>query len=155
MMKELSLKELEILKFIKEKIRTISDVSKGLKIDYKNAHRYCTKLNDLDLIRIEPLSKLRKKGKPVKLIFNDDEQVQEYMYIILKEIKKLGGEISFTKFMELPKPLKQDSNNLSQIVKAKSFLSMHFSPYLKEIRKLTPEGEKFLKKFSKKQKPFP
>jgi len=150
MVEEFSTKEQEILKFIKQKSRNILEVSKGLKIDYKNAHRYCTKLSKLGFIRIEPSNSLRKKGIPVKLFFNDEEEVRKYTSIILNEIKELGGEISFSDFMQLPKTIKQTKKNLIPIVKAKSILSMHFNPYLQEIRKLTPKGKEFLKKFSKK-----
>jgi len=146
MIKELSEKEKKILNFIKQKVRNISEVSKALNLDYKNAHRYCTKLKDLGFIRIEPPNSLRKKGKPLKLFFNDDKEVTKYTLIILKEIKKLGGEISFLDFMNnLPKTIKQTQKNLDQIVKAKALLSMHFNPYLQEMRKLTNEGKQLIK----------
>ena len=145
MIKSLSNKEQEILQFIKQKNRNISEVSKELNIDYKNTHRYCTKLYVAGLIRIEPSNELRKKGKPVTLIYNDEQEVNKIIRIILKEIKILGGEINFKEFMELPKTIKQNPTNLPKIAKAKAILTMYFNPYLEEVRKLTPEGIKFLK----------
>ena len=145
--KQLNNNDKKLLELIKDSSDSVNSLARKIRISPSNISSRLPKLEKAGFIRVV---KQDKKGKKTLIFTNDDEEVKKYTSIILNEIKELGGEISFSDFMQLPKTIKQTKKNLIPIVKAKSILSMHFNPYLQEVRKLTPEGKEFLKKFSKK-----
>jgi predicted transcriptional regulator len=62
-----NLQEIKILELIFEKGMNISEISRALKIDYKNAHRYVSKLSDDKLIILNPKEPVQGKKVQVTL----------------------------------------------------------------------------------------
>ena len=64
-----NLQEIKILELVFEKKMNISEISRSLKIDYKNAHRYISKLHDEKLIVLNPKEPVQ--GKKVYVTLSD------------------------------------------------------------------------------------
>ncbi len=62
-----NIQEIKILQLVFEKGMNISEISRLLKIDYKNAHRYVNKLHDNKLIILNPKEPVQGKKVNVTL----------------------------------------------------------------------------------------
>lgn len=89
MEKGYNLQEIKILQLVYEKKMNISEISRILKIDYKNTHRYINKLYNDGLITLDPKKPLR--GKKVYITLSEktlSEISDELEAIILRKDNK-------------------------------------------------------------------
>lgn len=140
---DLSEKEREIVEYVKNNRGcSISQISKKLNIDYKNAHRYCQKLYKEGILLISPSPSLKQRGIASKVsyfnIFNE---------LAIERINKVlnwyqsKGEVDFKDF--------KNWFSIDKELNTAQTLAL-LQGYLKEYIKITPEGKKFLKEHSDK-----
>jgi len=101
MEKGYNIQEIKILQWIFEKKMNISEISRELNIDYKNAHRYINKMRKDGLIILEPSKPIQGKkvyvtlsGKTLQEILDELEAItlrkEDYKEIenIIKEARR-------------------------------------------------------------------
>ncbi len=137
-----------LLELVEKNPHSVNSLSRKMGISPSNISARLPKLESLGYIRVVHQE---KKGKKTMIFWNDDKKVERYIFLILLEIQKNGGEITFEDLFSpnFPKTITTTKENLSLISKAKAQLTMHFNKYLTEVRKITPAGLEFLKKYKK------
>ena len=136
--------EEKILNLITESPQTISSIKRELKLDYKNAWRYCRRMYKEGIVDLKPNPENTKKGKPVYVLLKVKKTEREYLIKVLKEIKKTG-KIDYKDFSNLlsdePKNYMEEHHLLGAIFK----LPYMNPPLIKREISLSGEGLKFLK----------
>lgn len=144
-------KDLRILELLMKKPHTITEISKSLKMDYKNTHRYCMKLYSLKQVHLDPTPDKSKRGSPVMVSLAINHGGDDINYTILKTIAEQGGRISHKDYYALFKKNKSFLQENGVDGKYTNLLYLElFSGYIRKEMVLTKEGKKFLKEYGEK-----
>lgn len=149
--KKITQKELVILALIEKKPCTISELSRALKMDYKNTWRYCKNLYEKGIICLTPSPEESKKGSPVlaSIILKNDEGM---IYSILNRIRTKGKRISLKEFYDILNEIETswEDDERKQKLGTLYFLDAS-SEFIQKDVSLTKKAKEFLKEQDRKR----
>lgn len=150
--RKLTEKEIKILEVVGEKPCTITEISKLLNMDYKNAWRYCNNLYEKGVVSLNPPPKESTRGSPVLVSITINSKGEDIIYSVLNRIKSKGGRVSLDDFYKILSQTKGLLNDIEGKEKINNLIYLEFiSGYIQKDISLTKKAEDFLKEQNRKQ----
>jgi len=151
--RKISEQEIRIIDLVGEKPHTLSEISKALKLDYKNTWRYCNNLHNKGVISLNPPPGESKRGSPVNVTMTINAKGDDVIYSVLERIRAKGGRISLNDFYVLISKTRAILDDSQGREKLNNLMFLELcSGFLKKELVLTDSGKNFLKKEDRKRK---
>ena len=149
---KLSSGEVKIYQFLDKKgEKTLSELSKKLKIDYKNVHRYVRNLYKKGIVSLYPKPEISKRGSPVIVSLWRNENQEDFIYYLLDVLNKNKGRMNYDQYLQ-SKDLRFDKKDLSEVSKFDADYYLRKKSGLVKIEiSLTKKGKKFIRKMDLKK----
>jgi|APSaa5957512622_1039677.scaffolds.fasta_scaffold69145_1 DNA-binding MarR family transcriptional regulator len=132
--------------------KTLSEISRELKKDYKNTHRICKNLYKKRIILLTPPPEESRRGVPVRASLNFYRNDEDGEHILLNLLIQNKGRMEERELMD-------KLNNYEDLIsdpfgreKVAILINLLYkNNHIKREISITPEGKKFLEEISKKK----